>query len=85
MARDYRAEYRNYQGRPEQIRKRALRNKARRTMEKAGLVRKGDGRDVDHRRPLGQGGSNSRANLRVQSRHSNRSFRRTRTARMART
>lgn len=50
---------------------------------KAGLVRKGDGKDVDHRRPLDKGGSNARINLRVMSRHANRSFKRTRKADMA--
>jgi hypothetical protein len=34
-------------------------------MEKAGKVHKGDGKQVDHKRALVQGGSNSKSNLRV--------------------
>lgn len=43
-------------------------------MEKEGKVRKGDGKDVDHKRPLSKGGKTTRSNLRVKSRSSNRSF-----------
>jgi hypothetical protein len=52
--------------------KRALRNKARRKLEKEGRVRKGDGKDVDHKRPLRKGGGNGKGNLRVRSRSKNR-------------
>lgn len=52
--------------------KRALRNKARRKLEKEGRVKKGDGKDVDHRTPLRSGGSNKKSNLRVRSRSKNR-------------
>lgn len=82
MSRDYKKEYKNYQGRPEQIKKRSMRNKARRSLEKEGRVHKGDGKDVDHEQPLAKGGSNTKSNLRVRSKHANRSFRRTRSARM---
>lgn len=82
MARNYRKEYDNYQGTPEQIKRRAQRNAARAEMEKAGLVRKGDGKDVDHKRPIAKGGGNTKSNLRVQSQSANRSFSRTRSARM---
>lgn len=51
-------------------------NKARRMMEKAGKVRKGDGKDVDHKTPLSKGGKTTQSNLRVVDRSSNRSFRR---------
>jgi 5-methylcytosine-specific restriction endonuclease McrA len=79
--RDYKQEYKNYGGKKEQIKKRAMRNKAHRTLEKAlGREIKGD---VDHKRPLAKGGSNSRSNLRVQSPSANRSFKRTKSARMA--
>ena len=64
--------YAEYQGTPEQIKKRSMRNKARRAMAKAGKVRKGDGKDVDHKRPLSKGGSNSKKNLRVVSKSKNR-------------
>lgn len=81
MARDYKKEY-EYQGRPEQIKNRAERNAARAQLAKEGLVHKGDGRDVDHARPLVKGGSNDRSNLRVKSAHDNRSFARTKNAGM---
>lgn len=57
---------------PKEKKKRAARNKARRVMVKAGLAHKGDGRDVDHRKPLRSGGTSSRKNLRVISRSKNR-------------
>lgn len=82
MARNYQREYQNYQGTPEQIKKRAERNAARREMEKAGVVRKGDGKDVDHKTPLAKGGGNSRSNLRAVPASENRSFARTKDARM---
>lgn len=72
--RNYKAEYENYDGRPDVKKKRALRNAARRAMEKAGKVKKGDGKDVDHRKMLTQGGTNSRSNLRVVDASDNRSF-----------
>lgn len=71
--RNYRGEYDNYQGQPEQIKKRAERVKARRMMEKTGAVSKGDGKDVDHKKPLRSGGTTTKANLRVRSKAANRS------------
>lgn len=72
--RDYKQEAK-YHARPEQKRRRAMRNKAHRTLEKVmGREIKGD---VDHRVPLSKGGSNSRSNLRVQSKSENRSYKRT--------
>lgn len=82
MARDYKAEYANYHGKPEQIKKRDARNAARREMEKKGVVRKGDGMDVDHKTPLAKGGTNAASNLRAVPASQNRSFARTRTAGM---
>lgn len=82
--RNYKKEYRNYQGKPEQIKRRAKRNAARRKLMKQGKVKKGDGKDVDHRRPISKGGSNSISNLRVQSASSNRSFDRDRAGKMKR-
>lgn len=71
---DYRRHYREYQGRPEQIKKRALRNKARREMVKrlgrAALA----GKDVDHKKPLRSGGGNARRNLRAISIRRNRGW-----------
>lgn len=82
MARNFRAEYDNYQGTPEQIKKRAMRNSARREMEKKGLVKKGDGKDVDHRTPIAKGGGNGAGNLRAVPKSVNRSFPRTKRAGM---
>jgi hypothetical protein len=76
MPRNYRREYDNYQGKPEQIKNRAKRNAARAAMTKAGRVHKGDGKDVDHKRPLSKGGSASTSNLRVKSVHANRAYKR---------
>lgn len=73
MTRDYKAEYDNYHGKPEQIKKRAERVKARRMMEKTGAVTKGDGKDVDHKNPLRSGGTTTKSNLRVRSKSANRS------------
>ena len=72
--RDYKAEYANYDGTPEVKKKRAERNKARRMLEREGLVHKGDGKDVDHMAPLGKGGKTTRSNLRVKSASANRSY-----------
>lgn len=70
-----RQHYKDYHGTPEQIAKRAKRNAARRAMEKAGKVRKGDGMDVDHKTPIRAGGSNAAGNLRVVSKSRNRGWR----------
>jgi hypothetical protein len=45
-------------------------------MVKEGRVRKGDGKDVDHKRPLSKGGSTGKGNLRVTSVHTNRAYKR---------
>ena len=57
-----------YEDRPEQVRNRVARNRAR---ARAGL-KVGDSREVDHVRPLARGGSNAKSNTRVVSRHFNR-------------
>lgn len=80
--RDYAKEYDNYHSSPEQKKKRAARNSARRQMEKEGKVSKGDGKDVDHKVPMAKGGGNGKENLRVRSKSSNRSFPRTKSAKM---
>ena len=82
MARDYKREYERYQGKPEQIANRAERNAARAAMEKKGLVSKGDGKDVDHKRPIVKGGTNAASNLRAVPKSENRSFPRTKKAGM---
>lgn len=73
--RDY-AQENKYKSTPAQIHARVLRNKARREAMAAGLVHKGDGKEVDHIRPLSKGGSGARSNLRVVSASANDSFKR---------
>lgn len=73
-ARNYAREYAEYQGTPDQIKKRAERNKARRMLEKEGKVHKGDGKDVDHKKPIAYGGKTVASNLRAVSVHTNRSY-----------
>lgn len=69
--RNYKQEYANYHSKPEQKKNRASRNKARRLMEAKGRVRKGDGKDVDHKNSNPK--DNSASNLRVTSKSYNRS------------
>ena len=64
-----------YDARPENVKKRTMNNQARATMAKEGKVSKGDGKDVDHKKMLKDGGSNARSNLRVQSASKNRAWR----------
>ena len=68
MARNYAKEYANYHSRPEQIKKRSARNKARRLALKQGRVRIGDGLDVHHRdgNPLNNKSSNLTGHLQQQ-------------------
>lgn len=82
MARNYKKEYANYQGKPEQIKNRAQRNAARRDMMSKGIVTVGDGKDVDHKTPISRGGSNTSGNLRAVKKGANRSFARTKSGRM---
>ena len=69
--RDYKKEYANFHGKPEQRAKRSKRVLARRKLEAQGRVKKGDGKDVDHKD--GNANNNSPSNLRVMDRHTNRS------------
>ena len=72
---------RAYDGKPEVKVKRAERNKARRMYEKE----HGDlpsSVDVDHKRPLAKGGTTKMGNLRAVPAAKNRSFPRTKSARM---
>lgn len=66
--RNYKKEYASYHSKPTQRKNRSERNKARR---KLGL-KKGDPREVDHKKPLSKGGTNGRKNLRAVSRKTNR-------------
>lgn len=72
--RDYKKEDawdRNHAGRAEA---RNERHKARAMTDKAGLTHNGDGKDVDHTKPLSKGGTTTKSNLRVVSASANRSF-----------
>lgn len=68
----YQAEY---QKRPEEVDKRVARNKARREAIREGTAKVGDGKDVDHKRMLDQGGSNDKSNRRVTTQAENRGWR----------
>ena len=72
--RDYRREYDLYHSTAKQRHNRSLRTTLRRQAEQAGIVHKGDSKDLDHIQPLSHGGSNSMANARVVSAGRNRSF-----------
>lgn len=68
MARDYVQERLNES--PKRKKDRAARNRARYKLMKEGKVKKGDGKVVDHKKPLSKGGSNDRSNLRVKDKKS---------------
>jgi hypothetical protein len=68
--RNYRKEYDNYHSKPEQRKNRSKRVLARRLMNKLGRVRKGDGKDVDHKD--GNPQNNGKHNLRVRDKSENR-------------
>ena len=63
-----------YEASPEQVKNRGERNKARATLMKTGKVSKGDGKDVDHVKPLSKGGTSAATNLKVKTKSANRSF-----------
>lgn len=48
MVRNYKQEYADFHSTPEQKKRRAQRNAARRKAMAAGKVKKGDGKEVDH-------------------------------------
>lgn len=66
--RDYKKEYRDFHSKPQQRKNRSNRNKARKAMG----LKKGDKREIDHKKPLSKGGSNKKSNLRAVSRKTNR-------------
>ena len=71
--RDYKCEYRKYGGASKKGKKdRAARNQARKVAKREGRVKKGDGKEIDHKKPLSKGGSNAKSNQRVVSRTTNR-------------
>ena len=70
MARNYKEEYKEFHSKPDQKKRRAGRNAARRKMAASGKVKKGDGKDVHHKD--GNSLNNKKKNLRVESRSKNR-------------
>ena len=55
--RDYKCEYRKYGGASKKGKKdRAARNQARKVAKREGRVKKGDGKEIDHKKPLSKGG-----------------------------
>ena len=66
------AHYKSFHSRPEEVKKRALRNKARAMMTKKYGKAAVAGKDVDHRKGLRNGGSNGMSNLRLRSIKANR-------------
>ena len=70
QARNYKEEYRKYQSSTKSKKDRASRNKVRRKLMAQSRVRKGDGKDIDHKD--GNPRNNSRKNLRVTSKSYNR-------------
>jgi hypothetical protein len=73
--RDYAKEYREYHGTEEQKKNRAQRNAARREAIKDGRASKGDGTDVDHKKPIRSGGSNAKSNTQVIDAEKNKGWR----------
>lgn len=64
--------WREYQTRPDQMANNAARKRARRAMEKTHGKTALAGKDIDHKKPLRNGGSNGHGNLRVRSVKANR-------------
>lgn len=65
-ARNYKREYQQFHGKPEQIENRSKRNQAARKKKC------GPGKEVDHKKPLSRGGTNAASNLRCVTRKKNR-------------
>jgi len=67
-----------YNSKPEQVKRRMARNRARAAMIRAGKARKGDGKDVGHAdgNPMNTPKKGTK-NLRMETKRQNRSYRRT--------
>ena len=66
-----------YNAKPEELAKRIKNNQARAEAMKKGLVHKGDGLELDHKKMLDAGGTNADGNLRVIPAKKNRGWRKT--------
>lgn len=80
--RPYKKEWEQQQARDEK-KSRATRERARYHMDKNGVDKNNngkadarEGKDIDHKRPISKGGTNSKSNLRIVSASNNRSFKR---------
>ena len=71
--RDYKQEYATTHKSKKAKKQRAARNSARATAVASGKASKGDGKDIDHKKPLRSGGTTSASNTRVRSVAANRS------------
>lgn len=65
----------SYQQKPENVEKRVDRNRARRHAIADGKAKVGDGKDIGHMVALDNGGSDKDSNTKVQSRKTNRGWR----------
>ena len=72
--RDYKKENKLYNSKPAQIKARGERTTLRRQANASGVTSKGDGKDLDHIKPLSKGGANKMSNTRVTTKSANRSF-----------
>lgn len=72
--RDYKKENEKYNSKPSERKKRSERSVARVRANREGLTSKGDGKQLDHIKPLSKGGTSDRKNLRVVSASRNTSF-----------
>ena len=66
-----------YNKKPSVQKKRVVNNKARRQALRDGRATKGDGTHVDHKVPLGKGGSTAKSNTRIISAKVNKGWRKT--------
>jgi len=70
MARNYKEEYKSFHSKPDQKKRRAGRNAARKKLLDSGAVKKGDNKDVHHKD--GNALNNKKKNLKVVSKSKNR-------------
>jgi 5-methylcytosine-specific restriction endonuclease McrA len=64
-----------YNKRPEEKEKGVERRRLRRQLIREGAVKIGDGKDVDHKKPLDTGGGHGKKNARVTTQAENRGWR----------
>ena len=72
--RDYERENKVTKSTPENVEKREHRNAVRRKAIKSGRVKVGDGKEIDHIKPISKGGTSKPSNLRIATKSQNSSF-----------